>query len=456
MNHALLKIVASAALGNIPTGPDAAFPQWNGPDPVIVRTQAILYSSLSASILAAFIAMLGKQWLNRYASVDRGSAVDRGRQRKLKMDGMITWKFGLVMECLPLMLKASLVLHSYAFSDYLFFINKVIAGVVIGFTAIGLLFYFLIAFAATISYNCPFQTPPSLILRSLIHAEHFKRCRMWFTRIFSQMKKRWLRPVYGGSDAPPGSDTVNETGFADYIELPIITQHQPLPLFDEAVGWDVYVLDSDCIALMFSMPMEIDVTMAILRFIPEIAWHAGIQATPLEMVYETFLECFDRSSGRPILKPALRDMAYLSAKALLHIGIQRKCAGNEFDEAVLKSISSRHPAVGFKHIEGDSELESTLGIINHVFGGSRVSVDWKDSLLTIPHHAWMGHILLFRVWDVLRKGEPLPEYIKEFVLHSLRLDPPPPVPIIADCLFIIGLILGIKLHVDDLLVRDKR
>ncbi|KAF9789902.1 hypothetical protein BJ322DRAFT_993040, partial [Thelephora terrestris] len=62
MNHSLLKIIASAALGNIPTGADAAFPQWNGPDPTIIRVQAILYSSLFASLLAALFAMLGKQW----------------------------------------------------------------------------------------------------------------------------------------------------------------------------------------------------------------------------------------------------------------------------------------------------------------------------------------------------------------------------------------------------------
>jgi len=67
----------------------------------------------------------------------------------------------------------------------------------------------------------------------------------------------------------------------------------------------------------------------------------------------------------------------------------------------------------------------------------------------------MGHILLYRVWDVLRKGEALPDDIEEFVLHSLRLEPLP-VLIVVDCLLIVGLLLGIKLHVDDLLVVDKR
>jgi hypothetical protein len=68
----------------------------------------------------------------------------------------------------------------------------------------------------------------------------------------------------------------------------------------------------------------------------------------------------------------------------------------------------------------------------------------------------MGHILLYRAWDVIKRGETLPDDIKGFVLHSLRLEPPPPAPIVTDCLFIIGLVLGIKLHIDDLLVIDKR
>jgi len=49
MNHALLKIVASAALGSIPTGPDAISPQRNGPDPTtIVNTQTTPHKNLTA------------------------------------------------------------------------------------------------------------------------------------------------------------------------------------------------------------------------------------------------------------------------------------------------------------------------------------------------------------------------------------------------------------------------
>lgn len=68
----------------------------------------------------------------------------------------------------------------------------------------------------------------------------------------------------------------------------------------------------------------------------------------------------------------------------------------------------------------------------------------------------MGYILLYRAWDVLRKGYPLPDDVRAFVQYSLQLEPPPPAPIVTDCLFIIGLVPRIKPHIDDLLVVDKR
>jgi len=454
MNHTLLKIIAGAALGNTLTGPNAALPEWNGPDSTVVLVQAILYSSLSASLLAAFIAMLGKQWLNRYASVERGSAVDRGRQRKRKMDGMVTWRFGLVMECLPLMLQVALLLLGYALSSYLFSINRVVASVVIGFTTFGLLFYFLIVSAATLSYNCPFQTPLSLILRFLIrfdgeHKKYLNRSGECFRRVYSWTKGR-LTPKSGGSCGLGGFGTSNENSFGNHIELGMTCpSSQPAPIFKQKSDLDGYVLDSNCIAWMLEMPAGTDAATVIARFIPEIVWHADVQAVPLERLYETVLECFDHS------KPAFRDRAYLSTKALLHMGIQRKCIGDESENAAFRSIMNRHKIMGYRRSKGDSDLESTLGIIDRVFG-SFGPMDWHHFSFTVPHHTWMGHILLYRAWYVLREGESLPRDIMEFIHHFLRLEHTPPTPIIADCLFIVGLALGINLHIDDLSVSDKR
>jgi hypothetical protein len=46
------------------------------PDQSAVEVQAVLCSALASSLLAAFLAMLGKQWLNSHTD---GSLIDRNR-----------------------------------------------------------------------------------------------------------------------------------------------------------------------------------------------------------------------------------------------------------------------------------------------------------------------------------------------------------------------------------------
>ena len=134
----------------------------------MVDVQAILFTSLSASLLSAFLAMLGKQWLNRYASTSlRGSVIERGQSRQRKLDGIVAWYFDSVMESLPVMLQAALLLLGCALSRYLWEISRTVASVVIGFTSFGLLFYLFILVVGTAWESCPYQTPGSIFLRYL-------------------------------------------------------------------------------------------------------------------------------------------------------------------------------------------------------------------------------------------------------------------------------------------------
>jgi hypothetical protein len=134
----------------------------------MVHVQTILYASLAASLLSALLAMLGKQWLNRYASTDvRGSAVERSQNRQRKLDGIIRWYFDYVLESLPLMLQVALLLLGCALSRYLWEISRTIASVVIGVTSFGLLFYLFILAVGTVWESCPYQTPGSTLFRYL-------------------------------------------------------------------------------------------------------------------------------------------------------------------------------------------------------------------------------------------------------------------------------------------------
>ncbi|KAF9644096.1 hypothetical protein BDM02DRAFT_3080679, partial [Thelephora ganbajun] len=59
---ALLRVLIHK-IDNTTFGGDApVLPQWTGPPRTIVQVQTILYASLSASLLSALLAMLGKQW----------------------------------------------------------------------------------------------------------------------------------------------------------------------------------------------------------------------------------------------------------------------------------------------------------------------------------------------------------------------------------------------------------
>ena len=125
----------------------------------------LLYASLSMSLLAAFVAMLGKQWLNRFLRHTGGSMVERCGDRQCKFDGLEKWQFRLFIESLPVMLQIALLLLTCGLSRYVWSVNVFVACIIISFTAFGFLFYIGIVVAGTSSYGCPFQTPASRLLQ---------------------------------------------------------------------------------------------------------------------------------------------------------------------------------------------------------------------------------------------------------------------------------------------------
>jgi len=126
-----------------------------------------MYTSLLISLLAAFIAMLGKQWLNRYLRHAGGSTIERCGDRQRKCDGLEKWPFHLFVESLPVMLQLSLLLLACGLCRRMWSVNTFVSYILITLTVLGILFYLAIVIAVTSSYECPFQTPASAALRSL-------------------------------------------------------------------------------------------------------------------------------------------------------------------------------------------------------------------------------------------------------------------------------------------------
>lgn len=100
-----------------------------------------MYASLLISLLAAFVAILGKQWLNRYLRHAGGSVIERCGDRQRKCDGLQEWSFHLFVESLPVMLQIALLLLACGLCRYMASVNTPVAGVLITLTALGVLFY---------------------------------------------------------------------------------------------------------------------------------------------------------------------------------------------------------------------------------------------------------------------------------------------------------------------------
>jgi len=132
------------------------------------------------SLLAAFVAMLGKQWLNRYLRHTGGSTIERCGDRQRKFDGLERWPFRLFIESLPIMLQIALLLLTCGLSRYMWSVNTSVARVIISSTVLGFLFYLVIMVAGTSSYECPFQTPASMALRDL---RDNKTVRKWLSSL---------------------------------------------------------------------------------------------------------------------------------------------------------------------------------------------------------------------------------------------------------------------------------
>ncbi|KAJ6518151.1 hypothetical protein C8R47DRAFT_1062689 [Mycena vitilis] len=135
---------------------------------IIVAVQGLLYTSLFTTLLAALLAVLGKQWVMHYqAAGSRGTIEERGLERQRKLDGLRKWKLDTVLQTFPLLLQLALMLFSSALSLYLWPINRSVAGIVVRLNLLGFGSYILLLLSAAMFPDSPYQTPLSSFLKQL-------------------------------------------------------------------------------------------------------------------------------------------------------------------------------------------------------------------------------------------------------------------------------------------------
>ncbi|KAJ7670660.1 hypothetical protein DFH06DRAFT_1369636 [Mycena polygramma] len=170
--------------------------QPHGTPLVILVAQNLLYVSLFSTLLAALLAVLGKQWLMYYmAAGERGTIEARGLERQRKFDGLRKWKFDAIMQMFPLLLQLGLFLFSAALSIYLWKIHLSLAVVVLSFTSIGATTYTILLMSAVAFPDSPFQTPLAPLVARL-----WTKSKIIFSQIASPVARIWIKSrIFFGS-----------------------------------------------------------------------------------------------------------------------------------------------------------------------------------------------------------------------------------------------------------------
>ena len=344
---ALLRVLIHK-IDNTTFGNDVpALPQWTGPSRTMVQVQAVLFASLAASLLSAFLAMLGKQWLNRYASTDmRGSAIERSQSRQRKFDGIVAWYFDHVMELLPLMLQAALLLLGCALSRYLWEVNITVASVVLGVTSTGLFLYLFILIAGTVSESCPYQTPGSTFFRYLVPKARrvvasTVRNPFGKSEVIATIRQnaRYFHPWWSEGNTrsffrdlleeiPPALKTdirnLGRTAIWLLQAAPALAYRlirrvyrqsrgtSPTP--EQTLDYRPTALDLRCVSWTLQTSLETPVHISTLKYLITISEYTNFSSRLIIDCFDIFVGCISVSNGTMVIMLGLEQLATVSAR----------------------------------------------------------------------------------------------------------------------------------------------
>ena len=445
-------------------------PQWTGPSHTTVQVQAILFASLAASLLAAFLAMLGKQWLNRYASVDmRGSAIERSQHRQRKLDGIVNWYFDHVMESLPLMLQAALLLLGCALSRYFWDINTTIASVVLGVTSFGLFFYLFIVVEGVASLSFPYQTPAARILRHIPHILHTLHS------VILPLIKGSLC-YYNFTDTP--SDSFIIWLLVNILSLPILLSMDVLSIIGITIRSSIEharlhfhseqqtaALELHCISWTLQTSLDGPVCLSALDYLATTAL-SDFDPTIVVTCFNVLFGCVKITNDSAVINQGSEKLAAMSALCCLHTLSHLKATyplPRSLDSIRQRYTRVFQPKTNFNNLP----FSHTLGAIHRVFypthtrcvdylgnrpqetlytwsAGVAQQVQWENYTPSSAEHIIVACALTrlaqFESWR--RRGRKVPRWLLSFALHSLSQDPSPPALVVINCLSIIAIDLG--------------
>ena len=478
MTAAYMKILIHAMNASLFPDADPDAIAWTGPAPGVVTVQALLYASLITSLFAAFVAVLGKQWVNRYIRNHGGSAADKSRDRQRKLDGFEKWHFRLVIESLPIMLQLAVLLLGCALSRYLWTISRPIAGMILAITLLGVAIYILLTLAATIYYNCPYQTPPSMITRTVIkYLSHsntaFGRSLRSFIAPLPSITNlsKFPRCLRSGVRhvARVFGYTPVVTAEAEGIPLATVTAAPARIFEDVVVNWEVCKADVRCISWVLDFNTDVDVIFSTARFAADTIWYPEIAgALSPHTLADLFFDCL--LDGQII--PGKLEHANSIGMALASVLSVQLNMGPESEtlEALCQRLRD-HVQWKFSYGGPGSEPPPAMAALKLVVlfppvaPGTGWSLDdwalsWSVSdQLSTTHKLWLTRVVLQTLWRCQRVQKSIPESwiweMRSFFARLMAGDGRSVAILRTNCFLIAAISLGLRIDIRDLYTPDN-
>ena len=440
--------------GNIPS-----LPQWTGAPYGIIHVQTMLYASLAASLFSAFLAMLGKQWLNRYVLTGmRGTAIERNQDRQRKLDGIITWYFDHVMESLPLILQFALLLLGCALSLYLWGIDVTIACVVLGVTALGVILYVFAVIAGTASASCSYQTPGARILRHILYHTlppifgppypvlrgliRNSRCLLYPRRWWDApaLFKHILRsPFHLACDAYQAM----ARGFVFLARWVPRWLHNTRSARARRLNQRTAVLDSQCISWILQTSLEKGIRLSTLKFLATTPTLTDFTPALVSDCFDIFIDCVKANEGGLVIIQGMEQLVEVSAMcfffAYSHLSIMDPIPG------ILVGVRQRYKRIfpwntDFSCLPFPHTLEAIHEAI-YLDLEFETWIQWEYHKLTNHKHVALAHAFSKLSWSEYPRRAlcRVPRQSILFASHFLPQRPLPSPSIITNCLLIIAI-----------------
>ena len=420
--------------------------------------------------------------------------MERSQNRQRKLDGVIAWYFDHVMESLPLMLQAGLLLLGCALSLYLWEISIVIASVVTGVTSVGVIFYLFAVVAGAVSESCPYQTPGS-------HALRYLGPKVW--RIIRSVPSSAVsvRPTLPSALRNAFKQSRVVEIFAKNAETyhPWLSRREILPFFRHLVlqvplgfAIDVYHLgrvvirgfttlsigayrlvrsadsrlyglcltlqqrlyqqttppDFRCISWTLQTSLDKPIHLTSLEYLGTKTELTGLDPILVVDCFNVFVACLGFSNHKLVVIQGLEPLATVSVGCFFHT--LHHLLVTDPTSSVLSDLRRRFNGVFPPGLDfTDLPFNSTVAMIYVLVGpvGNHRNIQWHGYRPPNREHIPFARFLVeaARVGYQQTQYRKVPRWILRFVLHTLALDPPSPASVVADCLTIIAIDLGCDL-----------